>query len=234
MTQKLPAWQQTAASAAGTVLLILGILVAIIELCGFDPGYYIAEYAKNDTAAYVGVSEETLDEATEVLLEYLQDKRDSLDLQAEVSGEEREFYNEREKLHMADVRDLNLGAVTFMWTALVCGGALTALAYVYFRPRWHAAKASFFAVLGVLGAFFLLGIFAAADFTSFWVGFHHVFFTNDLWTFDPRTSLLIRMFEEQFFFDLVARILIWFLSICAAILVAAFLFWRSGRRKESV
>lgn len=229
---RVPAWLKRTLTAAGTVLLVLGILFALIEILAFDPGYYKTEYAKNETAAYVGVSEETLNEATRVLLEYLQDTRSSLDMRAQVSGSEREFYNEREKLHMADVKDLNLGSITFMWTALISGAVLVCGSFLFFRPRWRTARTCFYSILGVLAAFFLLAVFAASDFTRFWIGFHHVFFTNDLWTFDPRTSLLIRMFEEQFFFDLVARILIWFLSLCGLMLAAAAFTWHYGKRKE--
>lgn len=98
---------------------------------------------------------------------------------------------------------------------------------------WRVWKTLFFSVLGVLAAFAVVGICAAADFTSFWVSFHHVFFRNDLWTFDPRTSLLIRMFEEKFFFDLVTRILIWFLAVCAGLLVLSFILWKKGRKARA-
>ncbi|MBD5559096.1 MAG: TIGR01906 family membrane protein [Clostridia bacterium] len=219
-------------AAAGMVLIVLGLLVLLVETAAFDPGYYESEYTKNDTASYVGVSEETLDEATGVLLDYLQDRRDDLSLQVETSAGQREYYNEREKLHMVDVKSLNLGAVTFMWIALAAGGTLLGASFAAAHEKWRVCRACFFAVLGVLAAFFLIGAAAAADFTSFWITFHKVFFTNDLWTFDPRSSLLIRMFEEQFFFDLVARILLWFLAACFVMLAAAFWGWRRGRRKE--
>lgn len=218
--------------AAGMVLLVLGIFLLTVELCAFDPGYYETEYAKNSTALRTGVSEDTLNEATQVLLDYLQGRRDSLDFTAETGDGVREYYNEREKLHMEDVKDLNLGAVVFLWTALAAGGVLTVLALRGKAGRWRVLRAFFFAVLGVLGAFCLIGAAAAVDFTSFWIGFHHVFFRNDLWTFDPRTSLLIRMFEEQFFFDLVARILVWFLSVCFVLLLLSGLGWRRGRQRE--
>ena len=48
-----------------------------------------------------------------------------------------------------------------------------------------------------------------------------------------RDSLLIRMFEERFFFDLVARILAWFLSICFILLFLTAWGWRQGRKKEA-
>lgn len=221
-------------AAFGMVLLVLGIFLLTVELAAFDPAFYTEEYARNGTAAYVGVPEETLDEATDVLIAYLRGGRDSLDFEIRTDAGVREYYNEREKLHMADVRDLNTGAVWCTWIFLPGGCALLLWAFLTTRDRRRVCRSCFFAVLGVLAAFFLIGAAAAADFTGFWTAFHHVFFRNDLWTFDPRTSLLIRMFEERFFYDLVARILIWFLSVCFILLVLTAWGWRRGKPREGV
>lgn len=227
-----PKGQLAVLTILGSVLAVLGILVLLIELCAFDPGFYVKEYRSHETAAYVGVTEEDLDTATQVLLDYLKDDRSDLDFVLDHEDGQRQYYNDREKLHMADVKDLNLAAEAFTWCGIAAGVALILLAF-YFSPHgWRIWKTIFFSILGILAAFALLATFAASDFTSFWVSFHHVFFRNDLWTFDPRTSLLIRMFEESFFFDLVAKILVWFLSICAALLVVSRVLWTRGRNGE--
>ena len=69
--------------------------------------------------------------------------------------------------------------------------------------------------------FAVIGIWAAVDFNNFWVSFHHVFFTNDLWMLDPAESRMIRMFQEAFFADMVGRILAWFLAIALGSAAAA-------------
>ena len=79
----------------------------------------------------------------------------------------------------------------------------------------------FWAAAGVLAFFACIGIWAAVDFNSFWVSFHHVFFTNDLWLLDPASSRMIRMFQEEFFAAMVARILVWFLAIVIGSAAAA-------------
>ncbi len=55
----------------------------------------------------------------------------------------------------------------------------------------------------VVGA---VAVWAAVDFNAFWINFHKLFFTNDLWLLDPAKSVLINMVPSQFFFDLVMRI----------------------------
>ena len=55
----------------------------------------------------------------------------------------------------------------------------------------------------------LLAVFAAAaviDFNAVFVGFHHIFFDNDLWLFDPAEDYMIRMLPEGLFADMVVRI----------------------------
>jgi len=75
------------------------------------------------------------------------------------------------------------------------------------------------------------------DFTSFWVSFHHLFFTNDLWLLNPETDVLIMMVPQQFFSDLVARIIIRFVSVFFVLNAAAaagLLIIKKRRVKASV
>lgn len=219
-------------AAAGTVLLVLAFLIDVIEVASFDGAYYVEEYEKNGTAESVGVPEDTLHEATANLLFYLVGQRDSLDMQVNIDGGMQEYYNEREKLHMEDVRDLNLGALTFMWVGWLLGALLLVTALVYAKPKYPIARVAFWSILGVLGFFGVIALWGTLDFGSFWTQFHHVFFSNDLWLFDPRTSRLIRMFEEQFFFDLVTKILISFLSVMAIALAVCGVLYRRGRKRQ--
>ena len=78
-----------------------------------------------------------------------------------------------------------------------------------------------------------IAIFAALDFARFWTSFHHLFFTNDLWLLDPRTDVLIMMVPEQFFSDLVMRIIIRFISMFAALNIAAGVLLRLQKKREN-
>ena len=77
----------------------------------------------------------------------------------------------------------------------------------------------------VLSILIILGLilmgFILVDFTKVWDQFHYIFFTNDLWILDPRTDILIQMVPEQFFFDMVVRILGTFGGILLALAVGA-------------
>jgi len=59
----------------------------------------------------------------------------------------------------------------------------------------------------------VLGILAAANWDSFFVRFHELFFNNDYWLFDPVTDPVILILPDEFFAHCAAAILLFlFLS----------------------
>ena len=53
-----------------------------------------------DTAEQMGMSHEELMASTNVLLDYLKDKRDDIKIEVTVNGEKVQMFDERETLHM--------------------------------------------------------------------------------------------------------------------------------------
>ncbi len=200
-------WKNRIASCAA-ILLLIGIVIAFVDLCCFCESFYEKEYGKLKTADEIGISEQDLWAASEALLDYLRDERDDLLISAKIHGEWREVFNEREKLHMADVKQLYRMSRASGYTCLALG-ALTLGLLLFRTKKSHRAgilKGYLNGNLIFLAIIAALGIFAAVDFDTFWTGFHRILFTNDLWLLNPQTDILIMMFPEQFFFDLVMRI----------------------------
>lgn len=204
----------------GAVLIVFAAAIACISGVAFDKAFYKEEYQKMDTAAYVGVSDPVLEQATGTLLDYLQGDAQSLDMQME---NKEQYYSQREKDHMVDVKALYQNAVAFMIAGFLIGGALITACFLWKKKQALKPflQGWFWGTIGVLAFFAVIGAWAAVDFNNFWISFHHVFFTNDLWMLDPVSSRMIRMFEERFFADMVGRILAWFLSIALGSAVAA-------------
>ena len=209
-------------------LLSAAIIATVIDVVSFDRSFYEAEYRKNDTVSYTGMSAEDNLRATDTLLDYLQDKRQDIVCTAEVSGTEREVFNERETLHMVDVKALYQNAIRVRNGCVITAAILLVLSVLI-------GKKSFFSVLrsgwknGILltGAVILfIAIWALADFDQFWTNFHLLFFDNDLWLLDPNTSIMINLFPGSFFFDLVTRIIAWVVGI--HVVISGILF---GTRK---
>jgi len=215
-------------SAIAGFLLSAAIIATVIDVVSFDRSFYENEYRKNDTVSYTGMSAEDNLRATDTLLDYLQDKRQDIVCIAEVSGVEREVFNERETLHMVDVKALYQNAIRVRNGCVIAAVILLVLSVLI-------GKKSFFSVLrsgwknGILltGAVIVfIAIWALADFDQFWTNFHYLFFDNDLWLLDPNTSIMINLFPGTFFFDLVIRIIAWVVGI--HVLISGILF---GTRK---
>ena len=92
-----------ALSAAAAWMLLIAMLLAGVFFCTASTAFYEHEYEKYDNAATIGVTDKTLMEITDGLLDYLWGRRDNLDMQAEINGEVREVFSQREKDHMVDV-----------------------------------------------------------------------------------------------------------------------------------
>lgn len=202
-------------SAIAGFLLSAAIIATVIDVVSFDRSFYENEYRKNDTVSYTGMSAEDNLRATDTLLDYLQDKRQDIVFVAEVSGTEREVFNERETIHMVDVKALYQNAIKVRNGCVIAAVILLVLSVLI-------GKRSIFSVLrngwknGVIltGAVILfIAIWALADFNQFWTNFHLLFFDNDLWLLDPNTSIMINLFPGNFFFDLVIRIIAWVVGI---------------------
>ncbi len=213
--------------AAAGICLLVSCLLTVIFQRSFDENFYEKEYAANHQAEVINMSDEDLMKATNTLLDYLKDKRDDIVVEAEVNGIDREVFNERETLHMVDVKNLLQNAVKARNILFGAGALLLALLlYVYRKMPYtivHYAYCAGLIVMGILIAF--VSIWAIVDFDTFWVDFHYLFFDNDLFFLDPNTSIMINMFPDTFFFDLVRDIVAEFIAIAAGCGVCLF-FWK--------
>ena len=111
-------------SALAAWLLLLSMALLGVFICTTSRSFYAYEYAKYGQAETIGISDEGLMRVTNALLDYLWGSRDTLDMQAEIGGEMREVFSDREKAHMVDVRNLVILARTVMVAAFVAGAAL--------------------------------------------------------------------------------------------------------------
>ena len=77
-----------------------------------------------------------------------------------------------------------------------------------------------------------LGLIISTDFTKYFIMFHHIFFTNDLWILDPSTDLLINIVPEPFFVDTAARIGVTFAAATILLFAICIFFIRRTPEKQ--
>ena len=216
-------------------LIVILLLVNCIMYAAFDIDFYIDEYRKHDIIKDSGLNERDLIYSTIVLLDYLNDKRNDIIYEAEVFGNIQEVFNDREELHMVDVKVLFLKVKSLMKPImLICIGLLL-LVLVMDAPKilfnisraWIMVLYSFL----VIGTIFFIIVFI--DFNIFWTGFHMIFFSNDLWLLDPATDVMIRMFPEVFFYDIVKKIVASFCVFYFIITGFSVYIYTKGKRNKN-
>ena len=217
-------------SAIAFFLLSLASILTIVDLCCFDRGFYEQEYAKDNTAMRIGMSDEDLMKSTNALLDYLQDERQDIVVDAEVNGDMREVFDERETAHMVDVKDLYQGAILVRNITAIAGSLLLcAMLILTKEDRLSFVKDGFVYGIGLtITLIAAIAIYAMVDFTAFWINFHELFFDNDLWLLNPNTSIMINMFPEVFFSDLVIRIILFTAGLHLIVWLLLFRPWRKA------
>jgi len=188
--------------AAG--LVILNSLTAI-QLTAFNLEFYRSSWVAEGIPEYAGMTIDDLIRAGRTLLDYFSGKVDSPQQVLPIDGSVRPLFNDRELKHLADVKSL-------FRSGLILQGVAAAESFGIILFLWKAAQRRLLgaALLGAaavsLSLLAALAIPANLDFGSWWIGFHVVAFSNDLWLLDPATDWLIRMFPEEFFVSAVTRI----------------------------
>lgn len=187
--------------------LLLSSIISIIDSWCFNREFYKQEYSSLNTAEYIGMSNNDLEKTTNVLLSYLKDKNLTLDVECKINGNNRQVFNERERAHMVDVRDLYLNVMTVRDVCLIIF-ALCAILIILKKDLSYIYKEYKKVLLVFVFIFSMIGIACAIDFNTFWTSFHHIFFAgNDLWLLDPSRDILIMMVPSKFFFDLCVSII---------------------------
>ncbi len=206
----------------GSLCLIVSLLLSVIDFWCFYMPFYESEYKKNETTKATGMNESDLIKTTEVLFDYLKDNRDDLIIRVQVNGYAREVFDRRETLHMIDVKKLYLDAMKVRNLLFIAGIALIAGGVFIDRRKSLKNLISGYELAVIIFVIFVscLLFYALLDFNSFWLQFHEIFFDNDLYFLDPNTEILINMVPENFFFDLVMRIILSFISLVAVIYLA--------------
>jgi len=110
------------------------------------------------------------------------------------------LYNASEISHMIDVKDVADGVLTILWvTGIITIGGL---AFLLARPetRREGYKALFHGGMLTSGILLLIALFILLAWSVFFVQFHNLLFPPGTWQFSY-TDGLIRLFPEQFWFD---------------------------------
>ena len=180
-------------------LFISSILAVIFYVC-FDINFYKEFYQKENIADYIDTSSDNLINNTQNLLNYL-NKKEQLNT---------DWFSEKDILHMVDVQNLYTFShnimiycfITFILSTIIIILNLRGKSLLYITKIFNKVLLLFIVLIGGLSTII------AYNFNSFWIKFHTILFSNDLWLLSPDESNLIKMVPEEFFISLITRIII--------------------------
>ena len=223
---------------------LLGILISlalfmILFVTSFEIGtygdwdFYQTEYEKYSVADELYMEMDDIMDVTKYMMSYLRGNEEELVVITEVEGREQDFFNEQDRFHMGEVRDLFVGGLWLRKIAVVILIAACVGLFVM-KSDWRAFLPKVYrrtlAVLGVMIG--VLGILIAQNFSKVFVVFHHIFFDNDQWLFDPATDYMIRMLPEGFFYDIVIRIGSIFIGVLILSLIVSIVISKTYKKNE--
>jgi integral membrane protein (TIGR01906 family) len=193
------------ATALFIVAVPLFLVLTNVRIAATEQRVYEYSFAQYDAVAATGVDRAQLDSTAATIVDYFRtgESDELLDIRVVVNGQEKVLYNQREILHMRDVKDLM--QLTFRLHEISFVFLVGYVAIVFLWARERALRQLARQVI-VAGAFTVVLLAAGAiavvqGFDRLFEQFHLLSFSNDLWRLNPATDRLIQMFPQPFWFD---------------------------------
>ncbi len=219
MRAKLGPLVRIVPSAFFVIAVFLLLITASVTYAVNELRLYGYGFDKWDISLKTGIEREELSSIARQIRGYFNSRTEPLEIRATIFSEERDLFNEREIIHMKDVKHL-------IWGVYVVGGL--SLAYLLgsaalgFRRRGRSytqllarnlLRGSAVTTTFVLG----VGLAALVGFDRLFLFFHQVSFTNDFWMLDPRSDYLVILFPEGFWYD--ATMFVGVLAVMGAVII---------------
>lgn len=226
-----------------SAVIMMFLLIGVLLLTSFQVAiygdsqyrFYEREYKKYQVADSLDMTMDNIMDVTDQMMAYLIGKKAELSVITDVDGETQDFFNEQDRFHMGEVKDLFLGGLKIRNIMLVAVLLILILLAAQKAELIKLLPRAYFVTLGITGVItIVLGGLFASDFDKYFRIFHEIFFDNDQWMFDPATDYMIRMLPEGFFYDFVFRIGGFFVGSLAVLGgVSAVCIFREKRKKKN-
>ena len=226
-----------------SAVIMMFLLIGVLLLTSFQVAiygdsqyrFYEREYKKYQVADSLNMTMDNIMDVTDQMMAYLIGNKAELSVITDVDGETQDFFNEQDRFHMGEVKDLFLGGLKIRNIMLVAVLLILILLAARKADLIKLLPRAYFVTLGITGVItIVLGVLFASDFDKYFRIFHEIFFDNDQWMFDPATDYMIRMLPEGFFYDFVFRIGGFFVGSLAVLgVVSAVCIFMEKRKKKN-
>ena len=160
-------------------------------------------FVKYDISRVTGIEDEGLIAAAREIRAYFNSTSEPIDIKAKIFGEERALFNQREAIHMRDVKHLIWGVYGVDLATAVYILGFAGVGFLIYRRLFTASLMRYLLWGGALTLALVvaIGLAALVGFDSLFLLFHRLSFSNDFWRLDPNRDYLVMMFPQRFWFD---------------------------------
>ena len=187
----------------GVIAVPLLLITGTVTWAVNDISLYKRGFDKYEVALVTGIDRDGLVTAARQIRGYFNSPGRPLEIKANIFGEERDLFNQREVVHMGDVKRLIWGVYGLGAGAAAYLLGLAGLGF-FIRRRAFAPLLARCLLWGsglTLALVVTVGLIASVVFDSLFLLFHQISFSNDLWRLDPQRDYLIMLFPQGFWFD---------------------------------
>ena len=192
--------------AARTIFIVcLPLLLLTAAIGGAVNSLWLYEYGfhKYDVGDTTGLSEPELEKAARGLISYFNSGEEYIDVTVEKDGRPFVLFNEREVVHLRDVKGLiRLDYTVLLWTFVY--SLVYTLTLLIWRKRRYWRRLAWGVVGGsgiTLLLMLVLGLGTLFNFDRLFLQFHLFSFANDFWQLDPTSDYLVMLFPQGFWYD---------------------------------
>ena len=203
-----------------SLVFCLPVLLITSTLCWEVNELRLYEYGfdKYEISQSTGIERSQLRDVARHLIDYFNLKVNTAQIAVGEEGGEFNLFNERELVHLQDVRSLIQLDYWVQNVALLILIICVFVLFFGFKAGWRMViKGLFWGSMVTVGLMVVLALWALFGFERFFLLFHVVSFSNDYWMLDPSRDYLIRLFPGGFFYDAA---MFWF----GAVILEALLF----------
>ena len=192
-------------AAKWVFMLCLPLLLLTASISGAVNSLWLYNYGfeKYDVSRTTGLADSELEKAASGLIGYFNSGEEYINLTVLKDGKPFVLFNQREVIHLKDVKEL-----IWLGYRILLGTLIYVLAYAGVYVLWRGKKywrELAWAMVGgsgiTLTLMLALGLGALLNFDRLFWQFHLISFTNDLWQLDPTRDYLIMLFPGGLWYD---------------------------------
>lgn len=149
-----------------------------------------------------GIDRSELTKVARHLIVFFNLEVESAQITVSKTGQKLSLFNERELIHLRDVRDLvQVGYWIQRWAFILIVVCVLLLLF-WLKTGWRTlARCLVRGSLLTLSIMVFLTLWALIGFDRLFVMFHELSFSNEFWILDPTRDYLIMLFPGGFFYD---------------------------------